>query len=685
MSLHNRTGYSAEGQYGHKKADLALISRHIRPDTKTFAEPFGGTGVVAWHAKGLGIKVTTNDVMAFSHLRLKVFVENDTVALTDDDIRILTAPVRGKGRTVDEWYGEALGRKNAAFLDTLAANLSRLGCEMKRNVAVCLAVLCVMRHMVFSSVKFGVDDGFSGRRTIKEANLRTEFRRFALHEFPRLLRAGKGSCRASRRDAIAFTAGTTCDVLYADPPFPSPGGCYQSDLAFYDKLVHVLQGHPELVERPHHGPPALPPHSDFTKRNSALMAIKRLFRAAQGARRVILSFNTTSAVRPHEIIMAARDWYGGLSACEWMPSRLPTSGKGRRRTTANVLMVFDKGKSTSAPRWNPKDVTFADLFCGLGGFRAALQSANGRCVFSSEIDKNAVAAYRANWGDIPSGDIRAIPPEDIPEHLVLCAGFPCPSFSGSGKGGGYKDDRGLLFFEIPRIAAIRRPCVLILENVPAFASPDKPWLALAKEALEGVGYRVFYEVLDAGHYGCRTARKRVYLVCFRKDLRVEKFQFPRPTFEPVRLADVLLPDSETEACVVRHNDIRIDECAVARAGSMSSLKPLIVGQIGDRKIPCQGNRIYGSQGLSVTLMANGGGMGAKTGLYWINGRVRKLHPTECKRVMGFPDSFIVPASISPDRTRRLFGNSVVVPVVRRIFDRVVETLSPLGGGSALAA
>lgn len=681
------SAFPSEGQYGHKKEDLDDITHLIPPGTKTFAEPFGGTGVVAWRAKELGLTVMTNDIMAFSHLRLKVFVENDEITLNEDDIRILMAPASGKAGRVEEWYGKALGRENAVFLDTLAANLLLLDGEMKRDVAVCLAVLCVMRHMVFSSVKFGIDNGFSGRRTIKGANLPVEFRRFALHEFPRLLRAGGKSCRVTRMDAITFTAGMTCDVLYADPPFPSPGGCYQSDLAFYDKLVHVLQGHPELVERPHHGPAALPPHSDFTKRNSALMALMMLFRGAKGIRRVILSFNSTSAVRPHEIIMAARDWYGGLAACEWMPSRLPTSGKGRRRATANVLMVFDRGRPTASPRWTPDNVTFADLFCGLGGFREALQSANGRCVFSSEIEKTARAAYQANWGDLPAGDIRAIEPDHIPEHQVLCAGFPCPSFSNSGKGGGYNDDRGRLFFEIPRIAAIRRPCVLILENVPAFASSKKPWFLLAKEALEGVGYRVFHEVIDAGLYGCRTSRKRTYLVCFRHDLGVTAFNFPKPTFEPVKLADILLPDSETDDCV-DHARRTIDDKAVAHAMANPSLDLISVGQIGEKKpgkSVSQAYRIYSDQGLSATLMANGGGKGAKTGLYWVNGRVRKLHPIECKRVMGFPDSFVIPKSITPDRTRRLFGNSVVVPVVRRIFDRVTETLSPLGGASAVAA
>ena len=668
-------GYPAGGQYGHKKGDIEAIARHVPPGTATFAEPFGGTGVVAAMAKRMGTGVMTNDVMAFSALRLKVFVENDGVTLDEADVRLLTAmDARREPGTVERWYGEAMGRGNAAFLDGIAASLHLLDSGMKRDVAVCLAVLCVMRRMTYPSVRFANDGGFAGQRPIKRADLWADFRRLALDEFPRLLHAGAKPCKASRGDAIDFTAKAICDVLYADPPFPTPGGLYERDLAFYDKLVHALQGHPELVDRPYNSPVALPPHADFTKRASALMAIKLLFKAARNVRRIIFSFNSTSAVLPHEIVMAARDWYGGLSACEWQPGRIPTTG-GRRRMTANSLMVFDRGMPTASPRWQPGNITFADLFCGVGGFRLALQSAGCRCVFSSEIGEEARAVYFANHGEWPSGDIRIVSPDNVPEHHVLCAGFPCIAFSNAGKGRGYADKRGLLFFEIARIAAIRRPCVLFLENVPAFASPDKPWLLLAREVLEGIGYRVFCEVIDAGQHGVRTARKRAYIVCFRRDLGITSFEFPKPTNESVRLADVLLPDSETDDCVVRNRPIHIDHDAVARARLNPPLDLISVGRVGDEKTTSQGYEVYSDQGLAVTFLARGGGVGATTGLYYVNGRVRRLHPREAARAMGFTASFVLPPSVSVDQARKLFGNSVAVPVVRRIFDRISETLS----------
>jgi DNA (cytosine-5)-methyltransferase 1 len=318
--------------------------------------------------------------------------------------------------------------------------------------------------------------------------------------------------------------------------------------------------------------------------------------------------------------------------------------------------------------------SFTDIFSGIGGFRLALESLGGKCVLSSEIERCAREAYFENFGEWPAGDITAIPTESIPDHDIMSAGFPCPAFSASGKGMGYEDARGKLFFEIPRIASIRKPSVLFLENVARFASSTKPWLSHAKAALEDAGYRVFWQVIDAGLYGARTSRKRTYLVCFRNDMGITSFDFPKPSYEPVRLADVLLPDAQTGSCVIRPRRIIFDDGAVARANANPALRPISVGRIGEAKPASQGCRIYSDQGLAVTLMANGGGMGAKTGLYLVRGRVRRLHPEECKLVMGFPSSYAIPSSISVEQARRLFGNSVVVPVVRLIAERILETL-----------
>ena len=98
-----------------------------------------------------------------------------------------------------------------------------------------------------------------------------------------------------------------------------------------------------------------------------------------------------------------------------------------------------------------RKISFIDLFCGIGGFRSALESMHAECVFSSDIDPHSQEIYQKNWGEKPEGDITQIDARDIPEHDLLCAGFPCQSFSISGNRGGFSDARGTMLYEILRI------------------------------------------------------------------------------------------------------------------------------------------------------------------------------------------------------------------------------------------
>lgn len=319
---------------------------------------------------------------------------------------------------------------------------------------------------------------------------------------------------------------------------------------------------------------------------------------------------------------------------------------------------------------------FADIFAGLGGFRLALEGLGGKCVLSSEIDPKARLTYHANYGDWPSGDVRAIRAEDVPEHDILCGGFPCQSFSIAGGKLGFQDEsRGTLFFEIVRLLKGRMPAAAFLENVRHLESHDGGLtFAVIRRTLEGLGYRVFSAVLNASLYGAPTARKRIYIVAFRSDLGIERFAFPSPTHEPVRLADVLMPDLETGKYVVSNHPIHIDREAIAAADGRVVLRTVRVGRVGERRPAKQGYRVYSPMGHAVTFLCRGGGIGAQTGLYLVNGRVRRLAPREMARAMGFPDSFVIPSCLSYEHARRQFGNSVVVPLVRLIAERIIQAL-----------
>ena len=119
-----------------------------------------------------------------------------------------------------------------------------------------------------------------------------------------------------------------------------------------------------------------------------------------------------------------------------------------------------------------KGFKFIDLFAGLGGFRLALESLGAKCVYSSEWDIHAQKVYEMNFGEIPDGDITKINEKNIPDHDILCAGFPCQAFSISGKRMGFEDSRGTLFFDVARIVREKKPKVVFLENVRNFASHD---------------------------------------------------------------------------------------------------------------------------------------------------------------------------------------------------------------------
>ena len=119
-----------------------------------------------------------------------------------------------------------------------------------------------------------------------------------------------------------------------------------------------------------------------------------------------------------------------------------------------------------------KNVTAIDLFCGIGGFRYAVSGFGGNVVFASEADKKTANIYAQNFGFVPHGDITTIDENTIPDHDILCAGFPCQPFSISGKQQGFKDTRGTLFFDIARIAKAKQPKILLLENVYQLEAHD---------------------------------------------------------------------------------------------------------------------------------------------------------------------------------------------------------------------
>ena len=308
---------------------------------------------------------------------------------------------------------------------------------------------------------------------------------------------------------------------------------------------------------------------------------------------------------------------------------------------------------------------FIDLFCGIGGFRLALEKRGLECVFSSEIDAHAKNMYEANFGELPEGDITEIPSEKIPEHDILCAGFPCQSCSISGRHGGISDKRGQLFYEIVRIADFCKPGLLLLENVKNILSIDggKVMELILKE-LDGIGYDVRVFVLNSSNFGIPQSRERVYFAALRKDIVCsDKLGFlpPQETNKKIYLEDMLDVDIDESLIIKREFFVTINECDVEH-----KLKPIRVGYVNKGG---QGERIYSPKGHAVTQSAYGGGVGARTGLYATKQGIRRLSINECKKVMGFPEGHKVSGGT---QGYKQLGNAVIPDMVGHVYEGIKE-------------
>lgn len=318
-------------------------------------------------------------------------------------------------------------------------------------------------------------------------------------------------------------------------------------------------------------------------------------------------------------------------------------------------------------------LSFIDLFAGIGGFHYALKSFGANCVFASEIDAKASKVYDLNHGLKPKGDITQIAAEEIPKHDILCGGFPCQAFSISGKQKGFEDTRGTLFFDIARIVDYHQPKVLFLENVKNFVRHNNGnTLKTVVKTLESLNYSVFYKVLNTSNFGLPQNRERVYIVGFNKN-EFEDITFSFPNLNLFSSLDEVLESAPNNAKIIEREDISIYKEYKLTKNIFNKVelpnKPVQIGKVNKGG---QGERIYHPSGHAITLSANGGGVGSKTGLYKINGIIRKLSPRECARIQGFPENFILPNSVT--EAQKQFGNSVSINTLQFVLKEISNTI-----------
>ncbi|WP_461611213.1 DNA (cytosine-5-)-methyltransferase [Cytobacillus kochii] len=311
--------------------------------------------------------------------------------------------------------------------------------------------------------------------------------------------------------------------------------------------------------------------------------------------------------------------------------------------------------------------TLAGLFGGVGGIELGFEQAGYDVLWANEIDQKASITYKLNHQhELLVDDIHNVEPYQIPEVDIITGGFPCQAFSIAGYRKGFNDDRGNLFFEILRLIIAKKPRVVFLENVKNLVGHDNGnTYQVIIEALEMNGYHVKDKVLNGSEYGnVPQNRERIYIVAFANKNDYEKFEFPGP----VRLEKTLHDVIDFENKVDERYYYRPDKCKFYH---------ILEENIKHEGSIYQWRRKYVRQnksGVCPTLTANMGTGGHNVPLIYTKHGIRKLTPQECFRIQGFQECFKLPDDIAVSHLYKQAGNSVVVPVVQRIAEKIKMAL-----------
>ena len=336
--------------------------------------------------------------------------------------------------------------------------------------------------------------------------------------------------------------------------------------------------------------------------------------------------------------------------------------KGQTATAKTLREDSAPYRVNETPTVGP--LRFIDLFCGIGGFRIAFKRAGGRCVFSSDYDKFSQQTYKANFGELPHGDIHAVAVADIPAHDILCGGFPCQPFSiagvskklSLGRKHGFEDvKQGNLFFSIADILDFHRPAAFVLENVKNLKGHDggKTFDIIHRTLTEALGYTVYYKIIDAQSV-VPQHRERIFIVGFRE---WRHFEFPEFPAEGPKLASILDTNVPDKYTLTDHLWNYLQNYAKKHQAAGNGFGfGLVTGNDIARTLSAR----YHKDGSEILIS-----QGSRK-------NPRRLTPRECAKLMGYPDDFKI--VVSDTQAYRQFGNSVVVPVVERIAKRVVKSL-----------
>lgn len=307
------------------------------------------------------------------------------------------------------------------------------------------------------------------------------------------------------------------------------------------------------------------------------------------------------------------------------------------------------------------------MFAGIGGICLGFKLAGAEIIWANEIDKYACVTYRTNFGDkyLVEDDIHNIDTKDIPDIDILTSGFPCQAFSIAGYRKGFADDRGNLFFETLRVIRNKKPRAFLLENVKNLVSHDGgKTFRIIKDALIQEGYYLRYQVLNSMEFGnIPQNRERIYIVGFLNKEECDKFYFPEPIELTKTIADIVNKGKKVDDKYYYtdsskyYNDLKE---TITKENTIYQLRRVYIRENKSNVCP--------------TLTANMGTGGHNVPLIKDLYGIRKLTPLECLEFQGYPKEYKVPEKISNGQLYKQIGNSVTVPVIRRIAEKIIGVM-----------
>ena len=297
-----------------------------------------------------------------------------------------------------------------------------------------------------------------------------------------------------------------------------------------------------------------------------------------------------------------------------------------------------------------------DLFAGCGGFRLGMESAGFSTVFANDIDPRSQRTYEVNTPhiDFKCGSLVDIDPNNLPDFDCLTGGFPCQPFSVSGKGLGFEDTRGTLFFNIAEILRVKRPQMFLLENVKQLYHHDegRTFKRILEVLRENLGYDVHYKVLNTKDFGIPQNRERVFIVGFDKP---QPFSFPEPIHLGITVQDLL--ESKVDEKYYYREDHKHYKAISAVVNDSTKVYQWRWSYVRENK-----------SNVAPTILASY----MQPTLVKVSDGIRGITPREGLRLQGFPEAFEFPEEFKDKDKMHQIGNSVSVPVIAKLAEKMYE-------------